>query len=206
MNINDDMDPRKKALVDAMGGNTGIGGTPDVGALQAPPSLPSEPPVNGPPSPVASAAPGPFQSQNRSVRGYLDEAAKSYAPTIKGIGDEAGRKAAAQSYLQTLIPEVQARGGSMSDIRDEKATVDGRVLDFYRDIEGAADGQALDITDEARGGGGPAAMGMPSFAGSTINPMLQGNAQDGIQQALSGLTQRSPQLEELLAALSGGGQ
>lgn len=151
---------------------------------------------------AAPAAPkSPFESQNRSVRGYLDEAAKAYAPTIKGIGDEAGRKAAAQSYLQSLIPEVQARGGSMSDVRDEKATVDGRVLDFYRDIEGLAEGQALDITDEARGGGSfNSALGMP-FGGVALDGALSGDPLDKIQQAIAQMSGGRPNLDALLAQL-----
>jgi hypothetical protein len=41
---NEPMDPRKKALVDAMGGtNTGIGGVPNTAQLSAPPSAPSTP-------------------------------------------------------------------------------------------------------------------------------------------------------------------
>ena len=194
---NDPMDPRKKALVDAMGG----------GGLQAPAGTP--PPIEGPP-PAAAPAPAlpksPFESQNTSVRGYLDEAMRAHAGTVKGIGDEAGRKASVQSYLESLAPEIQKRGGNISDIRNEKARVDGRMIDFYRDIEGAADPQYLDITDERPAGGAPQGMGMPSFGGSTINPMLQGNAQEGIQSALSGLTQRSPQLDELLKQLTGGAQ
>jgi hypothetical protein len=197
MMTNDPMDPRKKALVDAMGG----------GGLQAPAGTP--PPIEGPP-PAAAPAPAmpksPFESQNTSVRGYLQEAMKAFEPTVRGIADEAGRKSATQSYLQSLSPEVQKRGGSMSDIRNEKARVDGRMYDFLEDIEGKAGAQMMDITDERPAGGAPQGLGMPSFGGSTINPLLQGNAQEGIQSALSGLTQRSPQLDELLKQLTGGAQ
>ena len=104
-------------------------------------------------APPAAAAPGAFQSQNATVRGYLDEAVRAHAGTVQGIKDEAGRKASVEQYLQTLLPEVQKRGGNMTDIKGEKAMVDGRLIDFYRDIEGAAEPQYLDDTD----GGGAAA-------------------------------------------------
>jgi hypothetical protein len=50
--------------------------------------------------------------------------------------------------------------------------------------------------------------GRPSFAGSTVAPMLQADAQSNIQQALQnigGLSNTS-RLQQLIAALSGGGQ
>lgn len=50
--------------------------------------------------------------------------------------------------------------------------------------------------------------GRPSFAGSTISPMLQGDAQGGIQQALAGMGagNDSGYLQKLIAQLQQGGQ
>lgn len=183
--------------------NTGIAG--NLASFSAPFSAPSADPM--PASPLADAPKpsGVFQSPNTSVRGYLDEAMRAFAPQVKSIADEAGRKSAVENYTRSLLPEIQKRGGSLSDIRGENATVDGRIIDFFRDIEGAADPQYLDKTDEVRGGGG-AAGARPMFAGSSIAPLLQGDAQSGIQQALSqfGQAQDGGFLSRLLAQLQGG--
>jgi hypothetical protein len=146
--------------------------------------------------------PGPFQSQNQSVRGYLDEAMKAHAGTVKGIGDEAGRKSSVESYLQSLAPEVQKRGGNIGDIRGEKARVDGRMIDFYRDIEGAADPQYLDITDEKPAGQPMAGGGMP-LAG-----LLQGDPSQNISAALGqvGGAQDDSLIQRLIAQLQQGAQ
>ena len=218
----DPNDYKKQALMGALGGgvptppngNTGVAGAAPPSAPMTPgPTVmgpPSSPINDGPDAPITgpTAAPkpaSPFQSQNKSVRGYLDEAVKFNAGNIKGIADEAGRKSANESFLRSLIPEIEARGGSISDIRGDKARVDGRMIDFYRDIEGAADPQYLDVTDE---GGGPAmgaAMGGGGgFGGVPLGDALNGDPLAKIQQALSQFSQSSPNLDALLAQLGGG--
>lgn len=144
------------------------------------------------PAPAAPAGPAsPFQSQNMSTRGYLDEAVRAFAPTVKGIADEAGRKSAVEQYLRDLTPEVQRRGGTITGIQGENATVDGRIIDFFRDIEGAADPQYLDKTDEVQNGG---------MGGGAGLDMLGGDPLAAIQQALSQYG-NSANLQALLAQL-----
>lgn len=181
------IDPRKRIE------NTGIAGGVQNG------TTPLDPVASAPvPTPAPAAAPtasSPFQSENRSVRGYLDEAVRSNAGKIKGIADEAGRKAANEQFLQSLVPEIQARGGSISDIRGDKARVDGRMIDFYRDIEGAADPQYLDVTNEG-GGAAPGA----------ISPLLMGqNSGANIADALNKFGQPTDLMQQLIARLQGGG-
>lgn len=178
-----------------------IFGRPRSSYVDTPNGAPGGPMASSLPS--GGLSPSVFQSPNQSVRGYLDEAMKAFAPTVKGIADEAGRKSAVEKHLQSLLPEIQKRGGSLSDIRGEKARVDGRMIDFYRDIEGAADPQYLDVTDEGPAQGGGA---RPMFAGSSIAPLLHGDAQANIQQALSGFGQAQDDslLQRLIAQLQGG--
>jgi hypothetical protein len=202
---NDDQ-PRKKALVDALGGaddpsplgmpgsvgnpNTGIGGAVSAPPLQA-----------DAPAPIAPPKPSAFQSGNASVSGYLTDAMNAFAPKIRGIADEAGRKSALNSYLQEISPEVQKRGGNISNIgNSDKATVNGRTIDFFGDIEGAATPQYLDVTDQAN-----APQGGGMFAGSSISPMLQGDASAGIQSALQNIggINDNTRLQELIKALGG---
>jgi len=161
------------------------------------------PPVGATPANVSGGA-GPFQSGNASVSGYLQDAMNAFAPTIRGIADEAGRKKALNDYVSSLAPEVEKRGGHMSDIRGDGATVDGRRIDFFGDIEGKALPQYLDVTDQANAPQGMAAR--PMFAGSTIAPALQGDAQGNIQQALSqfGQAQDGSLIQQLIAKLQGG--
>lgn len=201
--MTNDFDLRKKALMDELDGPQPF--APPGGQIdQQMPSAPA--PIGGPapagPAPMA-APKSPFESQNQTVRGYLDEAVKFNAGNIKGIKDEAGRKSANEAFLQSLIPEIQKRGGSISDIRGDKARVDGRMIDFYRDIEGAADPQYLDVTDQGPVDAGGEFMnaGGPSMGGALLDSALTGDPMAQIQQALAQMSGGRPNLDELLKQL-----
>lgn len=101
---------------------------------------------------VRDPKPGVFQSDNRSLGGYLQEAAAAYRPELIKLQGDADRKAAAEKYIRSLEPELRARGWTGGDIRNEKIQVDGRWKDLYRGIEDTADAQYLDVQDD-----GPAA-------------------------------------------------
>lgn len=177
-----------------MGAMGGAGGGPGMTSGKQPTLDQIAGPASPPPisaSPSAPVASSPFQSQNATARGYLDEAVRAFAPTVKGIADEAGRKKAVEDYISSLRPEIEKRGGSLGDIRGEKARLDGRMLDFYRDIEGAADPQMLDVTDEGPAMGG----GMGGLDAS-----LTGDPTASIQEALARLG-NSPNLQALLQQL-----
>lgn len=156
-------------------------------------------------APAASAAPKPFQSGNASVSGYLTDAMHAFAPTIRGIADEAGRKKALNEYVTSLTPEVQARGGQISDIHGDGANVNGRRIDFFGDVEGAATPQYLDVTDQQNA---PQAAGGMRPAVGMAAPPLQGDAQANIQAALGKFSgaQDNNYIQQLIAALSGGQQ
>lgn len=194
---------RRKALYDALG----VEETPEEPLQQTGPVGPGmelPPPVETTAAAPAPIAPKPFQSGNASVSGYLQDAMKSFAPTIHGIKDEAGRKSALKDYLTSIAPEVQSRGGTMTDIGlSDKARVDGRLIDFYRDIEGAAEPQFLDVTDEAsqpQMGGGNAGL---AGAQAGIDGLLQGDPMAAIRQALEQLMSGGdkPNLAALLGQL-----
>lgn len=185
-------------------GNTGVaGGIPRQVQPAGAGGIESAPPMA---QPAAPAAPNPvFQSANNSLGGYLQEAAAAYRPELIKIGDEAGRKSAAEGYIRSLEPELRKRGWGGGDIRNEKLQVDGRWMDLFRDIEGEAGAQYLDVTDSpaaAMGGGGM----NPAFGQGMggLNALLQGDPSARIQQALGGV--QAPNFEALLAALSGGGR
>jgi hypothetical protein len=152
-------------------------------------------------APAAAPAPGPFKSDNASYSGYLQDAMNAFAPKLRGIADEAGRKSALADYLNQIAPEVQARGGSLGNIHGDKATVNGRTIDFFGDIEGAATPQYLDVTDEK-----PAAQGGMTPMPTSVNPILQGDAGANIQNALSGIgaASQSNILQQLIQQLQGG--
>ena len=190
----------------------GITGGPNLRALRQQLSGGTVAPVSAPPlqAPVDAPPPiqapgqnaGPFQSDNASVSGYLTDAVRAFAPTIRGIADETGRKTALNNYLTSLIPEIERRGGRISDIRGDGANVNGRRIDFYRDIEGAADPQYLDVTDQQNGA--PAGRGAaPSFAGG-LSTLLTGDPMAGIQAAIAKYAGPSQNLRALLAQLGGG--
>jgi hypothetical protein len=233
----DPMGPRRRALVDGLAGNTGISGAMPGGVgLPQIGGAPTKKPVaagftgglidgqfvggnkyasadqlpgaaNAPAAPAAQPA-GPFQSANASVSGYLQDATRDFAPTLRGIKDEAGRKSALNQYLTSLEPEVAKRGGHISDIHGDGANVDGRRIDFFRDIEGAADPQYLDVTDQASAPQGQRGGMNPLFAGSSVAPMLQGDPSANIQNAMQqmGALGNTSRIQQLIAALSGGQQ
>jgi hypothetical protein len=112
----------------------------------------------GPDAPAA--APGPYKSNYGTVSGYLQDAMRAYAPTVQAAKSEQEAKGLAEAYIRSLVPEIQARGGNVGDIKNEKVMIDGKWVDLYRDIGGASEAQYL--VDE--GGGGPApAGGMPAL-------------------------------------------
>jgi hypothetical protein len=192
----DPLDPKRKIFDALSPGGTATG--PSQGVNGAPAAeLP-------PPISASSAPPKPFQSGNRSVSGYLQDAVKDFAPTIHGIGDEAGRKSALKTYLESISPEVQARGGNLSNIRGDKATVDGRTIDFYRDIEGAADPQFLDVTDQGTpNAAGEFAPGGLTAGSAFLDPLLNGDPMAKIQEALAKMSGPRSNAEALMAALGG---
>lgn len=123
--------------------------------------------------PAAPAVPSLYQSDNASVAGYLQEAMGAKLGDIRKIGDDAGRKSAAEAYIRSLVPEIEKRGGKVGDIRNEKIQIDGQWRDLVRDIDGVAEAQYI-VPDE----GGPARsaaaagqmMGMPAPAAGSAVP------------------------------------
>lgn len=199
----------------AMSGTGGFAGERTGGTMSGsltsgkPPVLdqPIAAPTSTPPVDAPAPSPSVFQSQNATTRGYLDEAMRAFAPTVKGIKDEAGRKTAIEGYLQSLMPEIQKRGGNISDIRGEKARVDGRMIDFFRDIEGAADPQYLDVTDEgpAMGGGMADPSGGGLIGGAQLDSALTGDPLAKIQQLIAQMSGSRPNFAALMQQLGGGG-
>ena len=154
-------------------------------------------------SPVEPPKPSVFQSGNRSIGGYLQDAAAAFRPELIKFGTDAERKSAAENYIRSLEPELRARGWTGGDIKGEKLQVDGRWKDIYRDIEGTADPQYIEPD-----AGGPAPMAggglsMMGGGGVPLSAQLTGDPIAGIQQALGQLQGRSPNLEALLAQLGG---
>lgn len=110
---------------------------------------------------------------------------------------------------------LQAYPGATFDGKQKVTMPDGGVIDIFQGADAGHYGAAFQVEpgtgrDAAGNPIDTSSPGAPAGGGggglSSLNPMLQGNAQDGIQQALSSLTQRSPSLEELLKQLTGGQQ
>lgn len=103
---------------------------------------------------VASMVSNPSQSKasagapTNSWRDYLLNAARTFQPELHKSQGEQARKSAAEGWLNSVVPEIQKRGGNARDVRGENLTIDGRVYDIFRDIEGAGEAQLLDKTDE----------------------------------------------------------
>lgn len=214
-----DNELRKKALVDELGGLPGAGG------LQAPAGMP--PPIEGPNAdPLGPASPEPMAAPRQQdfgrTMGY--DAGKFNDPNKRDFKYDTGR----------ILSQFDPRQGFTPDVLAELNKLDYGTFSAGRDpsrlsLTGAKNAKdAGDFTDQdwvfahkanndatkwnygggavadaeaARGGGGPA----PMFAGSTISPMLQGNAQNNIANAMQGIGAQADDsmLQELIKALGG---
>jgi hypothetical protein len=231
---NDDQ-PRKKALVDALGGaddpsplgmpgsvgnpNTGIGGAVSAPPLQAD-------------APAPIAAPSPFQrNDTRLMEGdagklaNVDHAKKSPKYDFLQLANQ-GKYGYDQ--LGDLLKELQG-GPNASHWQGWSADKDklrfggdkAQLGDAWQGVtevdaiggfnSGNPQGFRWGAGSDGSGPGEPQAQGgginagRPSFAGSTISPMLQGDAQANIQAALQnigGMADGS-RLQELIKALGG---
>lgn len=159
-------------------GNTGIGGGRNTPVTPMPKlarddgsALPIDPnvrtvgggsgrmtPVPKPQDPAAVVPPAPAGGTYRDV---LQGAIKSNLGTIHAAQGDDARKAAAEQVIRGVLPQLEAMGVAVEDVRNEKIKIGGRWYDLLRDVEGAAAPQFLDVTDPA-----PAAQGgqMPDDA------------------------------------------
>jgi hypothetical protein len=215
--------PRKKALVDALGGPS----------MAAPPGLPAEP-VIGPGGPVESggapAAPaGPDRSKwNTDGFATPTRVAQNFGAAPAGFDPAKWSDANHQTpkYVSTrLMTEAgdQKDGANRQKYLDamkeaygadnfrfngkDKISIDGGKS--FVDVWGGA-GAGLYTPawqDESSQGGPEVQAEMPGVGmGSALSPMLQGNAQSNIQAALQNIggLQDSTRLQELIKALGGG--
>jgi hypothetical protein len=219
--MQNDNELRKKSLVDELGGpnpdilagNTGVSG--GLGALGGTPE-----PAAPAPAPVAPAAgPSAPVADYGRLMGY--DAGKLGDPNKHDFKYDTGRTLSQFDPRQGITPDVLAAlnkldYGTFSGSGDKLSLSGAKnakdAADFAnQDWIGAYKAQN-DATKWNFGGGGaaPAPAPAPSgggglFGGSTISPMLQGNAQDGINQALSNIggLANSSRLQELIKALGG---
>lgn len=210
--------PNQKALIDALkGGQAPTLPVPPI-APGAPDFPGSEPPTQAP-AQLPSAAPttglgayanklggydtAKFADPNRSEKYKIGEIESRYDPT-KGVSPE-------------MLNELNALGIAQFSGGGDKLTVNntkndprfghggtGDIINRFNAGDGSATWAPWFVDEgggqqpQARQGGG-----MPSFGGSSINGMLQSDAQGNIQQALGAL-QQPGMLQQLIAALQGG--
>jgi hypothetical protein len=205
--------------------NTGMGGGLDLGALSgtggiagSAPAAPSAPPMMGP---AAGSAHTNLLEGDTGKLADLEHAKKSPKYDFLQLAQQ---NKYGYNQLPEMLKELQSgpnakhwqgwtanKGdleykGDPSQLGQEwggKTSVDA-VGGFGQDGS-TASGWRWGIDDAGTGApGGPGGQGM--FAGSSISPILQGDAQGNIQSALSKLSAPSDLLQQLLAQLQGGGQ
>lgn len=184
----DEFDQTKRPNQDALLQQLGAGSAPGMAAPVDP--MPAQS-MAAPP-----AAKSPFQSDNKSLSGYLQEAAAHYRPELIKQQGDAARKSSAESFIRSLEPELRARGWNGGDIKNEKLQVDGRWMDLYQDVEGAANPQYADVTDAGPSGPVGGGVSLPGMGG-----LLGGDPLAGIQSALGQYSQQGDNLKALLAQL-----
>lgn len=233
----DDQDQTKKRnLVDALGGGPAAAGAPmgiaapplDPGSVQGPPL------ENG--GPLVSSSPGGALSLDKSkwnTDGYAspNRVAQNFgnAPTGFDPAKWADANHQTPKYVSTRL---MTEAGDQKDAANRQKYLDAMKEAYGADnfrfngkdkisIDGGK--SFVDVWGGSKAGiyspawqdesqqGGPTPAGgawRPSFAGSTIAPMLQGDAQGSIQQALGNIggLSNSNRIQELIAALAGGQQ
>lgn len=170
----------------------------------APPAAPVADPValpdKGMPTIVEPATPKSLSSGfdgsgYGSWSGYLQAANDWFNPQIRGAKNEADAKGLQQSFLESLVPELQKRGANVGRIRNEAITIDGREYDTIQDIGGKSAAQLMEL-----GLGGPATVGPMMGAGvggNSIQPLIGSAGSQGGPSAT---------LQQVLEQLAGGGQ
>lgn len=219
----DELDPARKATAQQA---PKIGGM-DLGQMGEPggvagPAAQGTPDV-GPPAAAPSWSPGAKAGQKVTLLGF--DSGKLEDP---GSGSAAGSKytGAAKAFYNGLKQDVGLSRGGLDNMTNylkangfgnAKAVGDDKIdfgdgngpVDVIR-----SDGQIVfqnttgNPTWEGQyghGDGGAAPGGGGGmFAGSTISPLLQSDAQSNIQNALGGLSQPTDFLQQLIAQLQGG--
>jgi hypothetical protein len=175
--------------------NTGVSGGLD--AIEAPPMQADAP---------AAAKPllGSYANRLEGFdTGKLNDA--SYTSPKYAIGRALSGFDPRQGVTDDVLKALNSGGAGQQYTRlsgDKVRGQDGRVVDLVRgfnDPNGTGGWQlGLEGNAPAQRSGG-----MPSFAGSTISPMLQSDAQGNIQSALGAL-QQPGLLQRLIAQLQGG--
>jgi hypothetical protein len=213
----------KKGLINALMGGDAIGGaTPaepggfagDRGAQIAPPS--AEIPAAGVMPPIADAPPpsGNPAGDFSRLNGY--DPSKLADPNKHDFKYDTARVMSQFDPRQGFTPDVLAALNkldygtfsgsgdklSLSGAKNAKDAADFADQDWIRAYH-AQNGD----TKWNFGGGGAAPQGAPtggpSFAGSSLSPLLQGDAAGGVQQALGQFPEQSDFLQQLLAKLKG---
>lgn len=220
----------KKGLIDALMGGSATAGNMGIAPGEMSPNA-GPPPVLDPPMAAPPMQDGPkaapVQDWSNLNLGFnrdklndpnKHDAKYDMARTLNGFDARQGFNPDSVAALNKLGYGTFSGQGdklSLSGLTDvgRKAglTGDYNGADF---IEGLHSGNgkwsyadpAAEAAQGAQGGGQSPAMGMPSLAGGNLNPLLQGNAQGGIQSALGQYSQQSDFLKQLLAKLQGGGQ
>ena len=191
----DEEDPAPLGMPGTPGNpNTGISG--GLEAIQAPP--------------MQAAAPksmlGAFANKLEGFdSGKLNDA--SYNSPKYAIGRALSGFDPRQGVTDDVLKALNSSGAGQQYTRlsgDKVRGQDGRVIDLVRGFNdpNGTGGWQLGLEDA---GGAPAATprGAGMFTGSTIAPLLQGNAQAGIQSALGkmGASQDDSLLQRLIAQL-----
>lgn len=105
----------------------------------------------------AAAAPG------GTMRDVLNGAIKSGLGTIRAAQGEDARKAAAEQVIRSVLPQLEAMGVAVEDVRNEKIKIGGVWYDLLRDIEGDAAPQflALGANENSPAQGAPGGLTPP---------------------------------------------
>lgn len=163
----------------------------------------------------ASGAVPPGWDADKVARGHQSPKYAAREPLValsqqlQGIPDEAGRKAAAQQAITAMIPQLEAAGAKVLEVKNEKALIDANDgkgplwIDMIRDIEGEASPQWI---EPDQGGGEEAAGGAPAGPGMTADPLAALGGGDVIAQIMAEIKRiqgGQPDRSGILAGLGG---
>ena len=112
--------------------------SPTAGLAQPRQALPLQAPAG------AAPAQAPARDYGNDYKSMLMDANAAKAKELQGIADEGQREAAVEAHLRSFIPQLQAMGVNVGDVRKEKMQINGQWVDMFQDItNGSGTGAAV---------------------------------------------------------------
>lgn len=167
------------------------------------PQTPTTPAFNPGAAPAGFDATKWGNAEHQSPKYIVGRDMASIADQVRAIPDEAGRKAFVQQRLNTLIPQIEAQGWKVHEVKGEKIMISGGPNnepahwgDAFEDIEGKANPQ-WHVDNGSGGGQQQSPMGIQSAIMGTAPQLGGGDFSTRLRQQMMEQLAKVPGLAQL---------